>query len=208
MTQMQRVLDYLWTVAPNGATNAEIAGGTGITPHQAVYMATQSLLRHGLVRSERLGRNWTFYGVEKIVAGPDHALSATDGPLQPLLNPLGFEALARARLERRYGFPLAPGKVANVPKLFDFVSPDGRIVGDAKYYTLVGGTRLPPAKFSAVAEHVWLLEQTAAPNTFLVFGNDRSVPVLWLKRYGHLVQKVVFYFLRSDGELEELHRPL
>jgi hypothetical protein len=133
MTRMQRVLDYLWTVAPNGATNAEIATGTGITPYQAAYMATQSLLRQGLVRSERLGRTWTFYAVEEYVAGPGRALSATDDPLQTLLSPHGFETMARARLERRDGVPLAPGKVANVPKVFDLVSPDGRIVGDAKY---------------------------------------------------------------------------
>jgi hypothetical protein len=36
LTQLQRVLDYRWTVAPNDATNAEIARGTGITPHQTV----------------------------------------------------------------------------------------------------------------------------------------------------------------------------
>jgi hypothetical protein len=106
MTQMPRVLDYLWTVAANGATNAEIAGGTGITSHQAVYMATQSLLRQGLTRSERPGRTWTFYAVEEYAVGPGRALSATHDPLQPLLSPLGCEALARARLERRCGvFP-------------------------------------------------------------------------------------------------------
>jgi hypothetical protein len=47
----------------------------------------------------------------------------------------------------------------------------------------------------------------AAPETFLVFGNDRQVPILWLERYGNLVSGVTFYFLSDDGELEELPNP-
>jgi hypothetical protein len=207
MTQMQRVLDYLWTVAPNGASNAEIARGTDITSHQAVYMATQDLLEQALVRGVRLNRTWTFFAVEEHAYEPGSAPDAAGGASHPLpsaLSPLGFESLARNKLAQRFGIPLAPGTVANVPKLFDFVSPDGRIVGDAKYYALVGGVRLPSAKFSGIAECVWLLEHTGAPTTFLVFGNDRSVPVQWLKRYGHLARQVAFYFLSADGELEEL----
>lgn len=84
------------------------------------------------------------------------------------------------------------------------VSPDGNIVGDAKYYTLVRGKRLPPAKFSIIAEHVWLLEKTGAPTTFLVFGNERDVPMLWLERYGSLVSGVAFYFLTDNGGLEQI----
>jgi hypothetical protein len=93
-----------------------------------------------------------------------------------------------------------------VPKRFDLVSPDKDIVGDAKYYTFVRGQRLPPAKFSVVAEYVWLLEKTEAAVKFLVFGNDRQVPELWLQRYGGLVPAVSFYFLTDDGALEELRR--
>jgi hypothetical protein len=94
--------------------------------------------------------------------------------------------------------------VPGVPKEWDMVSPDGHIVGDAKYFTLVHGQRLPPAKFSVIAEHVWLLEKTGAQTTFLVFGNDRQVPELWLQRYGHLVSRVAFCFLADDGRLELL----
>lgn len=64
MTQVQRILNYLWSIAPNGATNAQIAQGTGITPHQAVYMATQALLYQGRVQSERRGRQWVLSAVE------------------------------------------------------------------------------------------------------------------------------------------------
>ncbi len=207
MTQAEKILNYLWSIAPSGATNAQIAQGTGIAPHQAVYMATQALLYQGRVQSERQGRVWMFYAVEGPAVDLGHAPSAAGssvGYLQQTLSAAGFEEMARVIFGQRYGVSLAPGSLANVPKRFDFVSPDGQIVGDARYYTLVGGIGLPPAKFSIIAEHVWLLEKTAAPALFLVFGNDRNVPVQWLKRYGHLAGQVAFYFLRDSGELESL----
>ena len=72
------------------------------------------------------------------------------------------------------------------------------------YYPSVDGLGLPPAKFSIVAEHVWLMEKTGAPTRFLVFGNDRDVPVLWLERYANLASNVTFYFLSASGDLELL----
>jgi hypothetical protein len=99
---------------------------------------------------------------------------------------------------------LSPGLVRGIPKKWDLVSQDQTVVGDAKYFTMVQGKKLPPAKFSVIAEHVWLLEKTNAAKVFLVFGNDREVPVLWLKRYGGLVSRVSFYFLSDDGNLELL----
>ena len=56
-------------------------------------------------------------------------------------------------------------------------------------------------EFSLIAEHVWLLEKTAAPVKFLVFGNDSEVPRLWLARYGKLLSDITFYYLSDDGEL-------
>lgn len=47
----------------------------------------------------------------------------------------------------------------------------------------------------------------SAPTTFLVFGNDRQVPVLWLQRYGNLASGVAFYFLTDDGVPEQLNSP-
>ena len=82
--------------------------------------------------------------------------------------------------------------------------PTRLIVGEALYYPSVDGLGLPPAKFSIVAEHVWLMEKTGAPTRFLVFGNDRDVPVLWLERYANLASNVTFYFLSASGDLELL----
>lgn len=108
-------------------------------------------------------------------------------------------------MELHFGTPLAKGKVSGIHKIFNLVSEDESIVGDAKYFTLVRGRSLPPAKFSIIAEHVWLLEKTAASRKFLVFGNDRRVPEEWLRRYGPLAKAVEFYSLDpQSGRLDRL----
>ncbi len=115
-----------------------------------------------------------------------------------------FENSCREIMSQHYRKDLKPGAIGGVKKLFDFVSEDKSIVGDAKFYTMVRGQGLPPAKFSVIAEHVWLLEKIEAKHKFLVFGNDRRVPEEWLRRYGNLVGGVEFYFVDVDGKLEKL----
>lgn len=107
-------------------------------------------------------------------------------------------------MSRHLGVNLRKARAGEHHKKFDFISEDGSVVGDAKFYTLVGGESLPPAKFSVIAEHVWLLEKTTAARKFLVFGNQPEVPEQWLSRYGNLVEGVEFYFLTSDGALRQL----
>jgi hypothetical protein len=197
MTYAQRILDYLWSVAPVGASNGQIAQRLGIESHQTVYMVTQELLRKGLVRGEQPGRTWVFHAVEE----PSASSGSPSGSPRTILTtgqalaPTAFETLARRLLGEHYAATLMPGSVPGIRKRFDFVSPDRQIVGDAKYYPRVGGVVLPPAKFSIIAEHVWLLEKTGARTGFLVFGGDRQVPVLWLDRYGTLAPAVIFYLL-------------
>jgi hypothetical protein len=76
-----------------------------------------------------------------------------------------------------------------------------------EYFSLLGGVGLPAAKFSIIAEHVWLLEKTSAPTAFLVFGNDRAIPQRWLARYAELASSVAFFFLHEDGTLDRLVGP-
>ncbi len=123
------------------------------------------------------------------------------------LSSLSFKDRARLMLSDYYGVDLSPRLVTAVPKKFDLVSDDKQIVGDATNLSLGRGTRRPPAKFAAITEYVWLLERTRAPETFLVFGNDRKVPELWLERYGLLLSGVKFYFLDDDNRLELLTGP-
>jgi hypothetical protein len=115
-----------------------------------------------------------------------------------------FEQISKRIMSRHLGAALKPGEIRGVRKLFDFVSEDGSIVGDAKYFTMVRGQSRPPAKLSVISEHVWLLENTKAKTKFLVFGNDRRVPELWLHDYGNMVKGVEFYFIDDNGKLEKL----
>jgi len=50
---------------------------------------------------------------------------------------------------------------------------------------MVKGEKEPPAKISNISEYVYFLEKTKAKVKFLAFGNDKKVPLLWLKKYGH-----------------------
>jgi len=207
-THRERILDYLWSIAPDYATNSQIQHATGIKSHQQVYLLTQELTHLRWIRGERRGREWVFWADESPavhLASPGSA-SRQDVAAEAAerLSPLAFEELARKVMSQHFGVPLVAGQAPGVPKEFDMVSPEADIVGDAKYFTLVRGQRLPPAKFSVIAEHVWLLEKCAVTIKFLVFGNDRQVPDLWLKRYGHLVTGVEFFFLKDDGTLELL----
>jgi hypothetical protein len=91
------------------------------------------------------------------------------------------------------------------PKKFDMVSSDEKIVGDAKFLTLVRGKKTPSAKLMEIAGHVWLLEKVSAGRRFLVFGNQSEVPKLWLRKYAQLVQNVEFYFIDETGTIEKLN---
>ena len=203
MTQAERVLDYLWSVAPNRATNGEFGRRLGIRSHQSVYMLTQELMHQGRIRGSQSGTTWVFHVAEDSATMLGTGLVWTNATTPAAR----FETLARRILSDRYAVALRPGSLPGVPKLFDFVSPDQRVVSDAKYFSLVGGVGLPAAKFSIVAEHVWLLEKSGASTTFLVFGNQRDVPQRWLARFGELASSVAFYFLSEDGTLEQLAGP-
>jgi hypothetical protein len=115
-----------------------------------------------------------------------------------------FEMLARRVMSRYFGVELRNRRRPGWPKEFDLVSPDYRIVGDAKYYSMVRGKYQPPAKFATIGEHVWMLENIDADIRFLVSGNDKRVPLRWLEKYGNMVRTVSFYFITSDERVEKL----
>jgi hypothetical protein len=194
-TNKERILDYLWLLSPEAATNAQIRDATGISSHQVVYMLTQDLQRTGKIQGEKRGREWFFW------------LSYAEENTGVGSSPQEFKQLAQEVMSLHFDVPLAAGSVPGVSKEFELVSPDQGVVGDVKYFTPAPGHRLPSASFSIITEHVWLLGQTDALVPFLVFGNDRQVPALWLQRYDQLVERVAFYFLDDDGELEDLFEP-
>jgi hypothetical protein len=210
-----KISTYLQSIFPQGATNSEIEEATQVHPHQQVFQITRKLAEQGHLRAEQgmyRKNEWVFFAKSKSDLADGNISSPQPKVAQPVqeageekLSPTEFEILAAKVLSKHYGVALSKGGVAGVPKHFDLVSGDGNVIGDAKFFTLVGGQRHPPAKFSVIAEHVWLLEKAHAKHIFLVFGNQREVPVRWLEKYGHLVQGVKFFFLDNAGELEELN---
>lgn len=208
MTNEERILSYLRRISPRSVSNGEIARQTEIRPHQQVFQITRRLLDRGTIRGTRDGHEWRFW-IEAGLAAPNAPLADSqpapqERATEAVSDAYAFERLARRVMSGHYGTQLQPGRVSNIPKMFDLVSADCTVVGDAKYFSLVRGVSLPPAKFSIIAEHVWLMEKTRSAHTFLVFGNDRRVPVRWLERYGRLREGVEFFFLASGGELERL----
>lgn len=121
------------------------------------------------------------------------------------ITPRVFEDFARFHMSTFFKKELRPRRREGWPKLFDMVSDDYQIVGDAKYMSMVRGKRLPPAKFSVIAEHVWMLEKIDVKTKFLVFGNDKKVSEEWLKRYGKFVKSAKFYFLTENGDIIRLN---
>jgi hypothetical protein len=115
-----------------------------------------------------------------------------------------FEARAREVLSEQWGTKLRPALLGKIAKLFDFVSKDRTVVGEAKFLS-VGKKRFQPAKFSAISEIVWLLEKIHAKDKFIVFGSSPEVPNGWLSRYGDLVDNITFYFLDDNNNLKKLN---
>ena len=126
---------------------------------------------------------------------------------EPLVMPTirsgqAFEEHARLACSRHWGVDLRSAVVevmSGVSHQFDLVSTDGNIVGDAKWFRNLAA---PSAKWSVIAEYVWLLQHLSSAKTrFIVFGQDREVPERWLKRFRPLTTGVEFYFL-PDGSTD------
>jgi len=107
-----------------------------------------------------------------------------------------FEKKVRLFLSKKWNIGLKEKKVkiGNIEKNFDLVSKNNNYIGDVKYYKNI---KVPAAKWSIIAEYVWLLEKTNAKRKFLIFGKDIEVPKRWLIRFGNLTS-VEFYFF--DGK--------
>jgi hypothetical protein len=119
--------------------------------------------------------------------------------IDPVTNWRGFEAYARRYFSDLWGVDLQSRSVlvgGAVPWKFDLVSPDFRYVGDAKWLKTI---KVPAAKWQAIAEYIWLLQQTQAERTFLVFGQDADVAERFLRRVRPLTSPVEFYFLNEAG---------
>lgn len=212
MSNITKVLSFLQSISPKAASNSEIGRRTGVRPHAQVFQITRKLEERGLVAGRLYGSEWEYWATEG--GRPQvkvRQVTATVDPSVPQIINLAttaareFEVFARRTFEREYATTLREKRLEGVPKRWDFVSDDGQIVGDAKFYTLVNGTDFPPAKMSVISEHVWLLSKLVVRQRFLVFGNEARIPRLWLEKHRHLTEGIKFWFLYPDGTLDLLH---
>lgn len=60
MTNAEKVLAYLRSIAPTEATNSEIARRTDVKPHQQVFQITQNLMARRAIRGSQAGGSGTF----------------------------------------------------------------------------------------------------------------------------------------------------
>jgi hypothetical protein len=120
--------------------------------------------------------------------------------------PKTFESAARKKMSDFFYVKLIEKKIAEVPKKFDMVSPDGNIIGEAKYYRKTKGGE--SGKYSIFAEYVWLLEKTPAKTKFIVFGGAREIIEKWIAKHNHLFEgNLSFYFYDMETDvLEELNK--
>lgn len=110
-----------------------------------------------------------------------------------------FERQARVRLAELWNipFPSNPPPVqlrTGARKAFDLVSPDGKIVGDIKWFA---HSKDPGAKIDNIGFYVWLLKEVPkAEKVFLIFNQNakEAVEKEFLRRYRELALPVEFYY--------------
>jgi hypothetical protein len=128
VTNKERVIEYLRSIAPKSAT----------TPTSVPERASRHMPRSS--RSAEL----TETNSAPQPSGPAPAESPPVADQEASETPAGFERAACLAISRDFNTALSPARLHGVPKTFDFVSEDRRIVGDAKYCTLVNGAGTPP----------------------------------------------------------------
>ncbi len=65
MTNKERIIDYLRTIAPKSASNDDIRAATGVKPHQQVFQITCRLMAEGKINGRQFGHEWQFW-IDKV----------------------------------------------------------------------------------------------------------------------------------------------
>lgn len=63
MSNRQYVIEFLRSITPSDASNAEIVSRTMIKPHQQVFQITQALMKEGQVEGRLFGKEWRFRAI-------------------------------------------------------------------------------------------------------------------------------------------------
>jgi hypothetical protein len=148
----------------------------------------ESLLPRGRDRKEKREEGLEKREDVEVAVRPEEALLRKD-----------FAERAREVMVEFYGRALKPRKIGGT-KVWDFVSNDGMVVGDARWF----GQSVPAAR-AFISEAVWLLEKVGAVQKFIVFGGEVSVPRQWLELWATLCpEDIALFYLDNKGELHEL----
>ena len=109
MNNEKRILEYLQSISPKDATNADIRDRTHVQPHQQVFQITDRLAKQGRIHGRRLGKEWHFsirqgtQDIEPVSARAPRAISlATTGRLSPSR----FEQAAAEVMGKHFGVTL------------------------------------------------------------------------------------------------------
>ena len=187
----ERIVEHL---ATNGASldDGELAQALGVG-RLAIVETCRQLEAQGLVVRNMAG------GTRTLVTTP------ASTPAEAPVTQSTFPAHARRVLSARWGTALQR-RPAVLPggqsQLFELVSGNGRIVGDAVW--LAGRGETPEARSAAIAEAVLVVTHvTNADRRFLVFGDDWDTVSRWVTRYRLLLDGVELWFLDGD-RLERL----
>ena len=191
-TLSQRIVEHL---TANGASldDGELADALGVR-RQVVTETCRQLEAQGLVVRNMAG------GTRTVLTATTETPRRYHPPAAP-----SFPAHARSVLSARWGTSLQR-RAAVLPgghaEMFELVSGNGRIVGDA--VSLADRGESAEARSAAIAEAVLIVGHVAnADRRFLVFGQDWDVVSRWLTRYRLLLDGVEVWFLDGD-RLERL----
>jgi hypothetical protein len=145
-------------------------------------------LRRREKKQEEPGEALERRGAVEVAVRPEEALVRKD-----------FVERAREVMVEFYGRPLKPRRIGGT-QFWDYVSSDGTIVGDARWF----GQVVPVAR-AFVSEAVWLLEKVGAVQKFIIFGGEVEVPRQWLELWATLCpEDIHLFYLDNTGELHEL----
>jgi len=64
VTNKERILVFLRSIAPSAATNEEIVSKTGVRRHQTVFQITRQLRTDGVIKGVQSGKEWRFWCIE------------------------------------------------------------------------------------------------------------------------------------------------
>lgn len=111
-----------------------------------------------------------------------------------------FAEYAGEIMSRHFGVKLSPKKRPEWPKLFDMVSSNASIVGEAAFIA-TEKARITPGTLAHITEMIWMLEKIDAKTKFIAFGGNEKPPKEWLKKYGKFAKEIQFFFIDKSGHV-------